>query len=100
MEQLLKDMQEICLEKLTVTGGKELEMLANINSPEQMDLVLMGNIYGRNGLRSRYFGDQKDSLLRLTCSYQGRCRSDIVEIGKSVRFPMQGFGGLSNGDLQ
>lgn len=101
MVELFKDMQQICLEKLTVTSGEELELLANITSPEQLDLVLMGNIYGPQGLRSRYFQTQKDSLLRLTCSYQGRARTDIVEIGKSMRMQMPGFGGgLMNGSDQ
>lgn len=85
---IMKDFQEVCLDKLTVTSGEELEITANITSSKQLDLVMMGNIYGRNGLRSRYFETQKDSMLRLTCSYEGRCRSDIVEIGKSVKMPL------------
>lgn len=92
MVQIVKDFQEVCLDKLTVTRGEPLEMTANITSPKQLDLVRMGNVYGEHGLRSRYFETQKDSLLRLTCSYQGRCRSDIVEIGKSVKLPLMSGG--------
>lgn len=90
---ILKDFQEVCLDKLTVTEGKELEIAANITSAKQLDVVMMGNVYGQNGLRSRYFETQKDSLLRLTCSFEGRCRSDIVEIGKSVKMPLLSTGG-------
>lgn len=90
--EILKDFQEVCLDKLTVTQGRELEISANITSHKQLDLVMMGNVYGQNGLRSRYFETQKDSMLRLTCSYEGRCRSDIVEIGKSVKLPLLSTG--------
>jgi len=91
--EIIKDFQEVCLDKLTETNGPPLEMTANITSSSQMDLVLMGNVYGRNGLRSRYFMQQRDTLLRLTCSFQGRCRSDITEVAKSVKIPTMGFGG-------
>lgn len=96
---ILKDFQEVCLDKLTVTEGKELEIAANITSAKQLDLVLMGNVYGQNGLRSRYFETQKDSMLRLTCSFEGRCRTDIVEIGKSVKMPLLSTGGGSGGTI-
>ena len=92
MVQIIKDFQEVCLDKLTATGGEELEISANITSPRQLDLVMMGNVYGAHGLRSRYFANQKDSMLRLTCSYQGRCRTDVVEIGKSVKLPLMSGG--------
>jgi hypothetical protein len=94
----IKDFQEVCLDKITITGGPELEMTANITSPSQFDLMLMGNVYGRHGLRSRYFQEQRNLMLRLTCSYQGRCRSDIVEIGKSQKIGLaSGWNGLNGG---
>lgn len=94
--EIVKDFQEVCLDKLTVTEGKELEITANITSPKQLDLVMMGNVYGNNGLRSRYFTQQKESMLRLTCSLQGRARTDIAEIGKSVKLPLM-TGGMQGG---
>lgn len=97
--EILKDFQEVCLDKLTVTHGKELEISANITSAKQLDLVMMGNVYGQNGLRSRYFETQKDSMLRLTCSFEGRCRTDIVEIGKSVKMPLLSTGTSPGGPL-
>ena len=95
MVEIFKDFQEVCLDHLTVTRGEELELTANITNPKQLDLVMMGNVYGANGLRSRYFTQQKESMLRLTCSFNGRARSDITEIGKSVKLPMMagGLGG-------
>jgi len=94
--QIVKDFQEVCLDKLTVTNGEQLEIMANITSPKQLDLVQMGTVYGMQGLRSRYFTQQKESLLRLTCSYQGRARGDVTEIGKAVKMPMLA-GGFNSG---
>lgn len=88
---IIKDFQEVCLDKLTVTSGEALEITANITSPKQLDLVTMGNVYGENGLRSRYFTQQKESMLRLTCSLGGRARTDITEVAKSVKLPFQSF---------
>lgn len=87
MPQVFKDFQEVCVDRLTVTHGEELEIMANLTSPKQFDLILMANVYGAHGLRSRHFEEQKDAMLRLTCSYQSKCRNDIVEIGKSVKQP-------------
>ena len=92
--EVMKDFQEVCLDKITVESGPGLEMTANITSPAQFDMMIMGNVYGRHGLRSRYFGEQRNTLLRLTCSYNARCRQDIVEIGKSAPpFSSSPFGG-------
>lgn len=98
MVEFIKDFQEVCLDKITETQGPALEMTANITSPNQFDLMLLGNVYGKYGLRSRYFQAQRDTMLRLTCSYQGRCRTDIVEIGKSVKNQFTGIGGAGGFD--
>lgn len=97
MPDIIKDFQEVCLDKLTVTSGEELEITANITSPRQLDLVTMGNVYGETGLRSRYFTQQKESMLRLTCSVGGRARGDITEVAKSVKLPFQTF--QNGGDI-
>lgn len=88
---IIKDFQEVCLDKLSVTDGPGLEMMANITSAGQFDLILMGGVYGDNGLRSQYFRGQQDRCLRLTVSHMGRGRTDVVEIGKSVKIPGWGF---------
>lgn len=89
---IIKDFQEVCLDKLSVTDGPDLEMMANITSAGQFDLILMGGVYGDCGLRSQYFRGQQDRCLRLTVSHMGRGRTDVVEIGKSVKLPGWGFG--------
>jgi len=90
--EMIKEFKEVCLDKLSVTDGPDLEMMANITSSSQFDLILMGGIYGEQGLRSQYFGGQQDRCLRLTVSHMGRGRSDVVEIGKSEKIPGWGFG--------
>ena len=97
--QEMKDFQEVCLDKLSVTDGAMLEMMANITSAGQFDLILMGGVYGDTGLRSQYFRGQEDRCLRLTVSHMGRGRTDVVEIGKSVKLPGWGFGS-SGGDAR
>lgn len=74
--------------KLTATDGKELEIGCNLTSNKQMDLFVeeMALTY----LGSEYIRERADMLKRLTCSYQGRSRSDLVEIGKTPEFKMGG----------
>lgn len=100
MPEMIKDFQEVCLDKLSVTEGPDLEMTANITSASQFDLVLMGGVYGDHGLRSQYFRGQQDRCLRLTVSFMGRGRSDIVEIGKSVKLPTWGVGPFNGGGVR
>lgn len=92
MVEIIKDFQEVCVDKITVESGPQLELTANITSPAQFDLLMLGGIYGPHGLRSAYFEDQRDRALRLTCGIGGRGRSDIVEIGKSVKMGTFGNG--------
>lgn len=100
MVEVIKDFQEVCLDKLSVTEGPALEMTANITSSSQFDLVLMGGVYGDHGLRSQYFRGQQDRCLRLTISYLARGREDIVQIGKSVKLPTFGAGPFSGGNIR
>lgn len=92
MVDIIKDFQEVCLDKLTVTDGALLEMMANITSVAQVEMMLLGNIYGPHGFRSQTFGDHQNTMLRLSISQHGRGRADIVEIGKSVKLPTWGMG--------
>jgi len=97
--EMIKEFKEVCLDKLSVTDGPDLEMMANITSASQFDLILMGGVYGDQGLRSQYFRGQQDRCLRLTVSHMGRGRTDVVEIGKSEKLPVWGFGS-SGGDAR
>lgn len=76
----IKQSKDVCIDKLTSTEGKELEITANINSQNQIKAVLQG--YIAKALHSKYGVEQYQVLLRLTDSYRGRCRDDLTGIGK------------------
>lgn len=79
--ELLKTLKEQCVDKLSFTGGKELDLSANLTSGNQMRAIL--ECHAHSYLGSRYVKDRCELLERLTCSYMGRHRTDVVEIGKS-----------------
>lgn len=74
--------------KLTATSGEELEVSCNLTSNKQMDLFVeeMALTY----LGSKYVTARADMLKRLTCSFQGRGRTDLVDIGKTPEFRVGG----------
>lgn len=78
----IKQTQDVCVDKLTSTSGKDLEIMANINHPDQLDAVMEGfadAIFG-----SRFGVERMEMLLRLTCSFQGRARDDLTHIGEKT----------------
>lgn len=78
--------QDVCIEKLTATTGRELEITANISHPDQFDAVMEGYIDSAFG--SQYGVDKFEMLLRLTCSLKGRARDDLTTIGsKTAQMP-------------
>lgn len=96
VESLFKEFQEVCIDKLMATEGKELEITAYLNDPDQLDLVLEGYLYGSNGLNSKYVYGRNETYLRLSKSFNGKLQDGIVSIGKSPRFgggPGSFFGG-------
>lgn len=76
----LKQSKDVCIDKLTSTEGKDLEIMANITSPAQLNAVLLG--YTAQALNSRYGYGECQLLLRSTCSWKGRARDDLTGIGK------------------
>lgn len=76
----LKQSKDVCIDKLTSTTGRDLEITANITSSVQINAVLEG--YVAKALNSSYGANECELLLRLTCSWQGRCRDDLTGIGK------------------
>ena len=76
----IKQSKDVCIDKLTSTEGKDLEITANLTSTGQMTAVMQG--YVSIALNSRYGANQYQMLLRLTDSWKGRCRDDLTGIGK------------------
>lgn len=77
----LQQTKDICVEHLTVTDGLELEIMANLQSAGQIDVVTEGHL----GL---FFGsdfavDYFRTLLRTSISLRGKGRDGIEGIGKT-----------------
>lgn len=89
--EILKGLKEQCVDKLSFTGGKELEMTSFLTSGNQVRAIL--ECHAHSYLGSRYVRDRCEVLERLTCSFQGRHRTDLVEIGKSGSNDMMFSGG-------
>lgn len=76
--------RDVCVDKLTTSHGEMLEMTANIKSVDQIDQVMYG--YVARALNSKFGAQESELLLRLTNSWQGRCRDDLTTIGKTPEF--------------
>lgn len=96
MVEVLKEFQEVCIDKIAATEGKELEISAYLTSPEQLDLVLEGYLYSSVGLNSKYVHGRNETYLRLTKSFNGKFMDDVVSIGKTPKFG-GGFGNVFGG---
>ena len=91
--QIMKTLKETAIDKLSATEGKELDISANITNPGQFDAILESHAHSHLG--SKYVIDRCDLLKRLTNSYMGRYRTDIVTIGQSPEFAPQSGSGSS-----
>lgn len=74
--------------RLTRTEGKELDISCNLTSNKQIELFI--EEMALTHLGSKYVSKRADLLKRLTCSYQGKLRNDLVEIGKTPEFTRGG----------
>jgi len=90
--EILKGLKEQTLDRLSVVGGKELDLTANLSSLDQMEVILECHAHAYLG--SEYVKDKCELLERLTASYQGRHRQDLVDVGKSGMNPAMGFNGM------
>ncbi len=93
MATIVKTLKESALDKLSATGGKELDISANLTDPGQFEAILESHAHSQLG--STYVIERCDLLKRLTNSYGGRFRSDIVEIGKAPDMAVPPSGGSS-----
>lgn len=72
---------------MSATDGAALDMACNLTSSQQLDAILESEAHRQLG--SLYLTLRTERMLRLTTGYQGRHRTDIVEICKAPDF----FGG-------
>lgn len=97
MVEIIKDLAETCVDKITATEGKELQISAYLTDPDQIDMVLEGFLYGSAGLNSGYVPERNEQYLRLTCSFRGKLRDDVVAIGKAPRINNSNGGFFGDG---
>ena len=77
----IEQTRDTIVKKLTSTQGKDLEITANIMHSGQIAAVLegmVGKLIGDDVVVEEY-----EVLLRMTDSWQGRCRTDLTGIGKT-----------------
>ena len=76
----IKQSKDVCIDRLSSTQGSELDIMANINSNQQMNAVMLGFVGA--ALNSKYCVGRTEMLLRLTVSWKGRGRDDLASIGR------------------
>lgn len=83
-----KTLKESIVEQLTVDGengtARKLEIMANLTNGRQSDIVMSAYV-DRTVWGSNYKDGLCQTLLRLSISTDGRGRSDLTEIGRSVQ---------------
>ena len=77
----IQQSKDTCIDHLTVTGGKELEIMSNLQSVGQIDAVIEGHVCKFFG--SQYGWDKCETLLRTSVSMRARGRDDLAGIGKT-----------------
>ena len=97
MVEFFKDLSEECVDKLSATEGKGLEIMANIDHYALVEVMLESYMYGPSGLNSRYVRERNEMLLRLSVSKNGRGRDDMRDIGKAPRFPNNSLSNMFGG---
>lgn len=77
----IQQSKDTCIDHLTVTEGKELEIMANLQSVSQIDVIIQGHVCLAFG--SDYGWGYCETLLRTSISMKGRGRDDLAGIGKT-----------------
>lgn len=80
----IQGLRDKIVDRLSATSGEQLEITCNITSNKQIDLFV--EEMALNYLGSGYIKFRGDMMKRLTNSYQGKARNDLVEIGRTPEF--------------
>lgn len=82
--QEFRTVKEQAIDHLSVTQGDELDLSCNLTNSTQLEIVLESEAHTILG--SQFKRETTERLLRLTAGFQGRHRSDLVEIAKASKF--------------
>lgn len=89
MVQILENLKEASVKRLSTTAGDELDITSNLTHPMQIEAIM--EMQAHAALGSRYIVEKKELYQRLTCSYQGRHRTDVVDIAKAPEYVERGY---------
>lgn len=81
--EIIKGLKEQSLDRLSIITGKELDITSCFTSTDQIEFIMEAHAHAYLG--SRYIKEKKELFERLTCSYNGLHRNNVVDIGKSGR---------------
>lgn len=77
----IKQTKDTCVEHLTTTDGLELEIMSNLQSAGQIDLIVEGHLGLFFG--SDFAADYFRTFLRSSVSIRGKGRDGVEAIGKT-----------------
>lgn len=80
---IIKSLKEQVVDRLTEIHGEPLQIGCNLTSGRQIRYIMQSHAHTYLG--SAYVCDRCETLERLTISYQGRGRTDLVDVGKTER---------------
>lgn len=84
MSQTVLGLRDRIVNALSSTKGEQLEITSNLTSSAQVELVMESMALEHLG--SKFAVTESEKMLRLSCSWQGKSRNDLVEIGKTPEF--------------
>ena len=84
MSQTVLGLRDRIVNALSSTKGEQLEITANLTSSAQVELVMESMALEHLG--RKFAVTESEKMLRLSCSWQGKSRNDLVEIGKTPEF--------------
>lgn len=76
----IEQTRDTIVKKLTVTAGAELEIMANLTSERQVNLILEGIVDAELG--DTVGVAEYEAVLRASVSKGGRGREDLTTLGK------------------
>lgn len=84
MPEFLQNLRDRIVDKLSQTEGQGLEVTTRIINEKQMGLYVESMALEHLG--SEYAIERSNKMMRLSCSWQGASRTELVDIGKTPEF--------------
>lgn len=85
----IQQSRDTCIDILRANSGKELTLMSNLKSADQILKVMEG--YLCTYLRSGFGVGETEELLRCSVGFNARGRQGIEEIGKAPEYNVSGW---------